>query len=74
MHFSRALQKYIIQKKYFFNKNPLNYYSLKVTTFHVDSVKNDNARTKQTIGPTHAPPPAFLGLNLRRGSNIVGST
>ena len=29
-------------------KNPLNYYSLKVTKFHDDSVKNKSARTKKT--------------------------
>jgi len=29
------------------NKNPINYYSLKVTKFHRDGVKNKIARTKK---------------------------
>ena len=37
-----------------FTKNPLNFFLLKVTTFHIDSVKNESARTKKTT--------AFLGL------------
>ena len=28
-------------------RNPLNYYSLKVTKFHGDSVKNESAREKK---------------------------
>ena len=31
-------------------KNPINYYSLKVTAFHGDSVKNESARTKKNTG------------------------
>ena len=30
--------------------NPIDYYSLKVTTFHGDSVKNESARTKKNTG------------------------
>ena len=34
---------YPINKKNIFNKNSLNYCSLKVTKFHGDSVKNESA-------------------------------
>ena len=43
-------------------KNPLNYYSLKVTKFHDDSVKNESARTKKYRAKR--PPPACLGLSI----------
>ena len=39
--------------KIFFYKNPLNYFSLKITKFHSDSVKNESTRTKK------APPCLF---------------
>ena len=32
---------------YKFHKNPLNYYSLKITKFHGDSVKNESAWAKR---------------------------
>ena len=35
-----------LKKKYFLTKNPLNYYSLKVTKLHGDSVQNESAKTK----------------------------
>ena len=35
--------------KNFFTKNPLNYFSLKVTKFHDDSDKNESARTKKKL-------------------------
>ena len=38
-------------------KKPLNFYSLKVTKFHSDSVKNKSARPKQLEGGGHKPPP-----------------
>ena len=60
-------------------KNPLNYYSLKVTKFHGDSVKNESAWTKKTTGGRQTSPPsqASLGLsyNLRTnwGKNVLGT-
>ena len=39
-----------IEKKIILQRNPLNFYSLKVTTFHVDSVKNKNAWTTKLEG------------------------
>ena len=36
-------------KKKMFTKYPLNFYSLKVTKFHSDSVKNKSARTKKGV-------------------------
>jgi len=55
---------YPINKKYvFLAKNSLNYYSLKVTKFHGDNVKNESTRTKNYMGGApNAPPPACLGL------------
>jgi len=44
------------KKKYFFSKNPLNYYSLKVTQFHGDNVKNESASTKTLQGAKRPPP------------------
>ena len=51
-------------------KNPLNYYSLKVTKFHADSDKIESARTKKTIG---TPPPACLVLKAKivNGRSLV---
>ena len=50
-----------IKKK--FTKNPLNYYSLKVTKFHDGSVKNESARIKKIQeGGGRQTPPACLGL------------
>ena len=40
IHFSRAFQKKVL------TKNPLNYFSLKITKFHGDGVINESARTK----------------------------
>ena len=40
----------------FITKNPLNYFSLKVTKFHGDSVKNQSARTKITTTPLPSQP------------------
>jgi len=40
-----------------FNKNPLNYYLLKVKKFHGDSVKNESARTKNYREGANPPPP-----------------
>ena len=53
-------------KKIFFNKNPLNYYSLKVTKFYCDSVKNESARTKKNYRDGRQPPrpPACWGLTI----------
>ena len=54
--FSRPVP-YPINEKKNLTKNPLNYYSLKVTKFHGDSVKNESARTKKTTeGAPNAPP------------------
>ena len=55
---------YKLKKNIFLTKNPLNYYSLKVTKFHGDSVKNESAKTKKNYGGGGAkrPPPACLGL------------
>ena len=44
------------KNRFFAKKKPLNYYSLKVTTFHGDSVKNESARTKKL---QRGPPPLF---------------
>jgi len=44
-------------KKNIFNKNPLNYYSLKVTKFHGDCVKMRLLGQKKTTGwAPNAPP------------------
>ena len=45
LDFLRALPNPMHKKK--FTKNPLNYYSLKVTKFHDGSVKNESARIKK---------------------------
>jgi len=49
---------YKLKKNIFLTKNPLNYYALKVTKFHGDSVKNESASTKklQGGGAKHPPP------------------
>ena len=41
---------YKLKKNIFLTKNLLNYYSLKVTNFYGDSVKNQSARTKKLHG------------------------
>ena len=44
-------------------KNPLNFFLLKVTKFHGDSVKTESARTKPTYrggGALNDPPPTRL--------------
>jgi len=52
-------------KKYFLTKNPLNYYSLKVTKFHGDSVKNKSARTKKLQeGGAERPPPSLFRVKV----------
>ena len=43
-----------VLKKY--TKNPLNFYSLKVTNFHGDSVKNESARQKKLEGGAKCSP------------------
>ena len=53
------------QKKYFFLTN-LNYYLLKFTKFHGDSVKNKSARTKKPQvwgGAPNAPSPSQFRVN-----------
>ena len=57
----------INKNKNFFSKNVLNYYSLKVTKFHGDSVKNESATTKKTTGGrcVKPPPSACLGLIIK---------
>ena len=57
----------INKNKIFFSKNPLHYYSLKVTKFHSDSVKNESATTKNNKGPVRQTPPpsACLGLIIK---------
>ena len=56
--FVRPIPYLINKKKYFFYKNTLNYYALKVKTFHSDSVKNESARTKNYWGGGAKRPPA----------------
>ena len=51
---------YKLKKNIFLTKNPLNYYSLKVTKFHGDSVKNESARTKNYRGGAKRPPPSLF--------------
>ena len=41
---------YKLKENIFVTKIPLNYFSLKVTKFHGDSVKNESARTKKLQG------------------------
>jgi len=53
---------YKLKKNIFLQKNPLNYFSLKVTTFYSDSVKNESARTKKLQGGRQTPPPQPEGL------------
>ena len=48
---------YKFKKKQILTKNPLNYYSFKVTKFHGDSVKNESARTKKLQGGGRQTPP-----------------
>ena len=59
--FTPCTQPYTL-KKISFTKNPLNFYSLKVTFFHDDGVKNESARTKKLQGGENRmpPPPACL--------------
>ena len=59
-----------LQVSYHYNtiltRNPLNYYSLKVTKFHNDSVKNESARTKTAcLGLTACILSKKLGLLTR---------
>ena len=51
-----------VLKKY--TKNPLNFYSLKVTNFHGDSVKNESVGAKKLEGAPNAPPPSLFRVNL----------
>ena len=49
-----------------FIKNPLNCYSLKVTKFHDDSVKNESAGTKKTTGGGGGPnAPSLFRVNRK---------
>ena len=53
-------------KKMFFNIKFFKLLFIKITKFHGDSVKNENARTKNYRGAPNAPPPAAcLGLSLK---------
>ena len=54
------------KKNIFLTTNPPNYYSLKVTKFHGDSVKNESARAKKLEGggAPNALPPDFIGLRI----------
>ena len=64
--FFRPVPYPVTINKRILKKNPLNYYSLKVTKFHGDKVKNESARTKKLRGGLKRPlPPAFLGLKKR---------
>ena len=46
-------------------KNPLNFYSFKVTKLHYESVKNDSARWKNYCkGAPNAPPPSLFRVNI----------
>ena len=51
-----ALYPTLCIEKMFFTKNPLNFYALKITKFHSDSVKNDSARAKKS------PPPSLFSV------------
>ena len=51
-------------KKYFFTKNPLNYYSLKFTKLHGDSVK------KRVLGQKNVQGGACLGLKVQNNEYI----
>ena len=51
---------YKLKKNIFVAKNPLNYFLLKVTKFHGDSVQNLQGGAKR-------PPPACLGLKWGEG-------
>ena len=42
-----------------FTKHSLNHYSLKVTKFHGDSVKNESARTEKLQGVPNSEYPRF---------------
>ena len=55
-----ALNPTLCIKKTNFTKNPLNYYSLKVIKFYGDSVKNENAKTKNFRWGAKRPPPHSL--------------
>jgi len=62
--FFRPVPYPINKKNIFLTKNPLNYYSLKVTKFHRDSVKNESARTKKLQGGAKRhPPPRLFRVN-----------
>ena len=71
-----ALYPTLCIKKNVFTKKPLNYYSLNVTEFHGDGVKNESAspknREKGWGGGRRTPPPqrtACLGLNTFNTTN-----
>ena len=51
-------------KKKNLTRNPLNYYSLKVTKFHRESVKNESARTKNYKGERERVKAAKAGCTL----------
>ena len=57
----------------FLTKSPLNYYSLKVTKFHGDSVKNESASAKKLEGggAKLAPSPLFIGLNVKKKKKYI---
>ena len=59
---------YKLKKNIFFTKNPLNYYSLKVTKFHDDSVKNESARTKKLQGRGAKRPPSLFRVKTHAKS------
>ena len=56
--FPHCTLPYELKNKKNFNKNPLNYKSLKVTKFYGDSFKNESARTKnyREVAPNSTPP------------------
>ena len=64
-----------MHQKNVFTKKPLNYYSLNVTEFHGDGVKNESARPKNREkgwgGDAERPPQraACLGLNTFNTTN-----
>ena len=59
--FSALYSTLCVKKKLIIQKKSSNYYSLKVTKFHGDSVKNESSWTKKTTRGAKRPPLAFLG-------------
>ena len=60
--FNALYHSIALRKKNYFTKNPLNFYSFKVTKFYGDSVKNESVMTHKLErgGGKKTPPPSLF--------------